>query len=69
VDAGPKGVVLAFRKNTFSAPEKLLAYITKNPTKAKLRPDHKLFLGREFPDEAAKLNGVREAVEVLAGLV
>ncbi len=69
IDAGPKGLVLAFRKNTFSNPEKLLAHITKNPSKAKLRPDHKLFLAREFFDEEAKLNGVRVAVEELAELV
>ena len=69
IDAGPKGLVISFRKNTFASPEKLLGYIAKNPLSSKLRPDSKLFLMRDFSDESSKLKGVREAVGELAALV
>ena len=44
LDAGPKGIVLSFRHNQFSQPEKLLDFITRYQHLAKLRADHKLVL-------------------------
>ncbi len=68
IDAGPKGAVLSFRKNSFARPEKLLAYIAANTARAKLRPDHKLVLMREWNDTAAKLEGVRDSISEIAQL-
>lgn len=69
IDVGPKGILLGFRKNTFPNPEKLLAYITRNSKTAKLRPDHKVFLSRDFSDEEGKLKGAKEAAEELVKLL
>jgi transcription-repair coupling factor (superfamily II helicase) len=68
IDAGPKGAVLTFRKNNFAKPEKLLAYISANTASAKLRPDHKLVLIREWGDPDAKLKGVRDSISEIAKL-
>jgi transcription-repair coupling factor (superfamily II helicase) len=68
IDAGPKGAVLSFRKNSFAQPEKLLAYIAKNASRAKLRPDHRLVLMEDWSDIAVKLKGVRESISKIAEL-
>jgi transcription-repair coupling factor (superfamily II helicase) len=68
IDAGPKGAVLSFRKNNFSKPEKLLAYIASNTATAKLRPDHKLVLIRDWSTPEEKLKGVRDSISEIAKL-
>jgi transcription-repair coupling factor (superfamily II helicase) len=68
VDAGPKGAVLTFRKNSFAKPEKLIAFIAKNAKRAKLRPDQKLVLLHDWNDAEAKLRGVRESISEIAQL-
>ena len=42
VDAGPKGAVIAFRKNQFANPEGLVAFMQKSRGGVRLQPDHKL---------------------------
>ena len=42
VDAGPKGAVLAFRKNQFANPEGLVQFMQKSASRVKLQADHKL---------------------------
>ena len=48
LDAGPKGVVLAFRANRFANPGGLVAWVQAQKGAVKLRPDHKLALLREM---------------------
>lgn len=69
IDAGPKGLLISLRNNTFANPDKLIAYIARNAKTAKIRPDQKLFLSREFSVEDEKLKGVRGAIEELVRLV
>ncbi|MBS7812820.1 transcription-repair coupling factor [Roseococcus pinisoli] len=52
VDAGPKGVVVAFHKNRFANPAGLVAWVSSQKGLVSLRPDHKLALLRELPFEA-----------------
>ena len=52
VDAGPKGVVIAFHKNRFANPAGLVAWVSSQKGLVSLRPDHKLALLRELPFEA-----------------
>jgi len=68
IDAGAKGAVLTFRKNTFAKPEKLLGYIARNARRAKLRPDHRLVLMDDWGDAAEKLKGVRDSISEIAQL-
>ena len=48
LDAGPKGVVLSFRRNQFRNPGGLVQWVTAQKGLVKLRPDHKLALLREM---------------------
>ena len=55
LDAGPKGMVLAFRANKFDAPEALIGHIAKNPKRIKLRADQTLFIAAETTSDADRL--------------
>lgn len=68
IDAGPKGAVLSFRNNLFANPEKLLQYISKNAGKAKIRPDQKLVLIREWDNQQQKISDVHQSVAEIAKL-
>ena len=47
LDAGPKGMVLGFRKNEFNNPGGLIAWINTRNATVKIRPDHKLVVTRD----------------------
>jgi len=66
VDAGPKGVTIAFRKETFANPAGLIEWISRERGAAKLRPDHKLVIMREWADEADRVKGVQRLASRLA---
>ncbi|MFZ4125374.1 MAG: transcription-repair coupling factor [Rickettsiales bacterium] len=68
IDAGPKGAIIAFHKNQFPAPEKLLLHINKHPTRYKLRPDQKIALIADFSKEGSAMAGITEAVKEIAAL-
>ena len=58
VEAGPKGVTVAFRKDQFANPRGLVEMLSRERGMAKLRPDHKLVLMRHWPTPAERLKGV-----------
>jgi len=66
VDAGPKGAVIAFRKNQFANPAGLVAFMARSKGSSRLQPDHKLVLKADWPTPAARLQGVRRLVRELA---
>ena len=66
VDAGPKGAVIAFRKNQFANPEGLVAFMAKSKGSVRLQPDHKLVYKADWTTPAARLQGVRWLVRELA---
>ena len=57
IEAGPKGVVIAFRNNEFADPAGLVAYIAGEGSNAKLRPDHRLVLLRNWHTAEDRLRG------------
>ena len=65
LDAGPKGMVIAFRKNDFANPPGLIAWITSRGATLKIRPDQKLVVARDM-DVSAR---VAIARDVLGNLV
>ncbi len=69
VEAGPKGAVVSFRKNQFSAVEKLIAYVHKQLGTVKLRPDQKLAYLRAWDNIAIRMKGVRTLAQDLAEMV
>ena len=66
IDAGPKGAVVAFRKDRFAKPERLVVWIGKQAGTVKVRPDQKLVLMRAWDDADARLAGVRKTLNELA---
>jgi len=65
LDAGPKGMVIAFRKNDFPNPAGLIQWIGTKGGLVKLRPDQKLVVARDM-DVAARM---AIAQDVLGSLV
>ena len=67
-DAGPKGAVISFRGARFSNPEGLVALMTREPGRYKLRPDQTLVVRGAWPHPVQRLRGLAEAVRAIAEL-
>ncbi|MDQ6703162.1 MAG: transcription-repair coupling factor [Pseudomonadota bacterium] len=68
LDAGPKGVMISFRDNSFANPQGLVRYIAEQGPQAKVRPDMKIVFVRDFETTAARLEGTRNILRTLAAL-
>ena len=68
VDAGPKGVVISFRDNSFAHPERLVAYIRQQGPQARVRPDMKVVFFEEWDTPDARVKGVTDILRELAAL-
>jgi transcription-repair coupling factor (superfamily II helicase) len=68
VDAGPKGAVMAFRGDAFANPTALVQWITGQGTMAKLRPDMKLVVMRNWDKPEDRLKGTRQLLQTLVKL-
>jgi transcription-repair coupling factor (superfamily II helicase) len=66
IEAGPKGIVLSFRDNTFPNPGSLVELINDERGAAKLRPDHKLVFKRDWETPAERLAGTYRLMRTLA---
>jgi transcription-repair coupling factor (superfamily II helicase) len=65
LDIGAKGAVVTFADSGFPDLAGLLSYIDRLKGAAKLRPDSKMTIARNWPDADARLNG---AVQLSRGL-
>ncbi|MCF6322548.1 MAG: transcription-repair coupling factor [Rhizobiaceae bacterium] len=68
LDAGPKGLVISFRDQTFAEPLALMKWIGEQGSLAKVRPDHSIVLQRDFSTSDKRLKGVAVIVSKLAQL-
>ena len=68
VDAGPKGVIVAFRDNLFADPAGLVRYVSEQRSFAKVRPDMNIVFVREFDTLQERLDGTREILRALAAI-
>jgi transcription-repair coupling factor (superfamily II helicase) len=68
VEAGPKGVIVAFRDNSFANPQGLVRYVAEQGQQAKVRPDMKIVFVRDFETKAARLDGTRQILRTLAAI-
>ncbi|MGL4441951.1 MAG: transcription-repair coupling factor, partial [Bosea sp. (in: a-proteobacteria)] len=58
VEAGPKGIIVAFRNNSYANPDGLVAYVTEQgAATAKVRPDMKLVFVRDMEKPEQRLKG------------
>jgi len=67
LDAGPKGAILRFYNDTPPNPDKLFAWISKNPSTVKIRPDQKISVIRSWDNIKDRVKGVRSIASDLAG--
>lgn len=68
VDAGPKGALIAFRDGKFARSDQLVKWITEQGARAKLRPDMKLVLMRDWETSEERLKGTRQLMQTLEKL-
>jgi transcription-repair coupling factor (superfamily II helicase) len=68
VEAGAKGAVITFRDGVFANPEGLIAWITSGSTDARVRPDQKLVVFRDWQKVGDRLRGTKSVLETLVGL-
>jgi transcription-repair coupling factor (superfamily II helicase) len=65
LDVGPKGALVHFHNDTFPDLEGLITYVQRLKGSAKLRPDSKLVITRDWPTPQARVNG---ALQLSRGL-
>jgi transcription-repair coupling factor (superfamily II helicase) len=68
IDAGPKGATISFRNNAFPEPVKLVGWIAQNSKTAKVRPDQKLVIMRDWSTPDERLVGAQQVMTKLAEL-
>ncbi|MCZ6764530.1 MAG: transcription-repair coupling factor [Alphaproteobacteria bacterium] len=68
LDVGPKGAVVTFHDNNFANPAALVAFIARQADRLKLRPDHKLVISGEWPDEDARYDAAARLMRQLGTL-
>jgi transcription-repair coupling factor (superfamily II helicase) len=68
VEAGPKGVLLAFHENRFARPERLVGYIAEHPKTMRVRSDHRLVISGETKTPIERLKRVQTLVQDLGRL-
>ena len=68
LDAGPKGMVLTFRRNAFANPAGLVRWLGSKGGLIRLRPDHKLAISRDM-DLLTRLKFARDTLGALMKIV
>jgi transcription-repair coupling factor (superfamily II helicase) len=68
VDAGPKGVIVGFRQDSFANPTGLVRFVAQQGRDAKVRPDMRVVFMRDFDTVEARLEGTRQILQTLVGL-
>jgi len=68
IEAGPKGAVVAFRDNVFPDPDGLIAWINDKRSAARVRPDQKVVLFRDWQKIEDRLRGAKTVLEKLVGI-
>ena len=68
IECGARGALVSFHDDRPPNVAGLLAYVERLGATAKLRPDSKLVITRNWPDPASKLNGCLHLSKGLAGL-
>ncbi|GAB4572493.1 MAG: transcription-repair coupling factor [Rhodothalassiaceae bacterium] len=69
IDAGQKGITIAFYKDRFANPGGLVDFLSRQKVTAKLRPDHKLVFLARVADIEKRLKVVRDLARGLQKLV
>jgi len=65
LEAGPKGLVVAFRDGKFANPHGLVAWLGEQGSMAKVRPDMSIFFYDDLPTPASRLKSARRLMRDL----
>ncbi|MGB3627533.1 MAG: TRCF domain-containing protein, partial [Henriciella sp.] len=68
LDAGPKGIVMAFRDDTKVEPMQLMSLVRSRPNQLKLRPDSKLVVTRVPDGKEKRITLIRNLLREISGL-
>jgi transcription-repair coupling factor (superfamily II helicase) len=68
IEAGPKGVVLAFRDNSFANLDGLISYIRERGSNARVRPEQKLVFFEDWDSADARLKGTTAVLRTLVSI-
>lgn len=68
VEAGPKGIIVAFRNQAFANPNGLVKYVTEKGPTAKVRPDMKIVFAGAFENTAYRLKATRALLTDLVAI-
>ena len=68
IDLGPRGALVGFFKDEFPDPAGLLAYVERLKGTARLRPDMKLVIERNWGDPKSRLNGLFQLTKGLSAI-
>ena len=66
LDAGAKGLTLAFRENAFANPTGLVKWVTAQGAAARVRPDMRIVVAEDFDDLADRLEGTLKVMREIA---
>jgi transcription-repair coupling factor (superfamily II helicase) len=69
LDVGAKGALVHFYNDSFPDLPGLLAYVDRLKGTARLRPDSKLVISRNWPDAASRINGAQQLSRGLAKIL
>ena len=68
VDAGAKGILIGFKNNEFSQPEKLMDLIIKSFGAIKVRPDQRLFIEKDLSSYNVRIKTIKEYISKLIAI-
>ena len=68
VEAGPKGIIVAFRDNAFADPTALVGYVAEQGSFAKVRPDMRIVFMRDIENVAERLKATASILRNLVRL-
>jgi transcription-repair coupling factor (superfamily II helicase) len=66
LDAGPRGVTLAFRNNSFANPAALVKWVASQGSLARVRPDMRIVVADDFDKLADRLDGTLTIMREIA---
>ena len=66
IDVGAKGALVTFHNDDFADPLGLVAYVERLKGTARLRPDNKLVIMREWGNPVARLQGLAQLTKGLS---
>lgn len=69
IDAGSKGILIAFRNNIFKSPDKLINFVAKQFGAVKIRPDQKLFIEKNLESYAVRVETIKSYVSKFVAMI